>query len=190
MSDGTRPRSITQRWVAQRLPERPGLAHKGTFGRLLVVAGSLEYSGAAILTGLGAARAGAGLVCVATAESVATTLAGVVPELTWMLLAEEARGLISPAGWRRLLTESSGYDAVVIGPGLGRQPATRRRTRNLIAELHRPAVVDADGLNALADVPRWWQSTRAPLVLTPHPGEFARLTRADAPPADDAAARA
>ena len=168
---------LTQGWVAKRLPERPARAHKGSFGRLLIVAGSLEYAGAALLTGLGAIRAGVGLACLATPEAVGTRLMGLVPELTSMLLVEEAAGLIAPAGWRQLATEAGGYQAFVIGPGLGRQPATLRRARNFIGELRLPAVVDADGLTALAEVQRWWQPLRAPLVLTPHAGEFARLMR-------------
>lgn len=169
--------ALTQGWVAKRLPARPARAHKGTFGRLLIVAGSLEYAGAALLTGLGAIRAGVGLACLAAPEAVATRLIGLVPELTSMLLVEEAPGLTAPAGWRRLTTEAAGYQAFVIGPGLGRQPATLRRARNFIGELRLPAVVDADGLTALAEVQRWWQPLRAPLVLTPHAGEFARLLR-------------
>lgn len=168
---------LTQGWVAKRLPARPPRAHKGTFGRLLIVAGSLEYAGAALLAGLGAIRAGVGLACLATPEAVGTRLLGVVPELTAMLLVEEAPGLTAPAGWRRLATEAPGYGALVIGPGLGRQPATLRRARNFIGELTHPTVVDADGLVALSEVQRWWLPIRAPLVLTPHPGEFARLTR-------------
>ena len=168
---------LTQGWVAKRLPERPARAHKGSFGRLLIVAGSLEYAGAALLTGLGAIRAGVGLACLATPEAVGTRLMGLVPELISMLLVEEAAGLIAPAGWRQLATEAGGYQAFVIGPGLGRQPATLRRARNFIGELRLPAVVDADGLTALAEVQRWWQPLRAPLVLTPHAGEFARLKR-------------
>ncbi|HEV8251788.1 MAG TPA: NAD(P)H-hydrate dehydratase [Candidatus Limnocylindria bacterium] len=168
---------LTQGWVAKRLPERPARAHKGSFGRLLIVAGSLEYAGAALLTGLGAIRAGVGLACLATPEAVGTRLMGLVPELTSMLLIEEAPGLTAPAGWRQLATEAAGYQAFVIGPGLGRQPATLRRARNFIGGLRLPAVVDADGLTALAEVQRWWQPLRAPLVLTPHAGEFARLMR-------------
>lgn len=183
-------RALTQRWVADRLPPRPERAHKGDFGRVLVVAGSAEYPGAAMLTGLGAMRGGAGLVTVAAAESVADRLAGAVPELTWMVLDEEAPGLIAPSGWRRATSEAAAYDAVVIGPGLGRLPATQRRARNLVAGLAGPTVVDADGLNALAQGTRWWQDMKGPLVLTPHPGEFARLVGADAPAADDDAARA
>ena len=180
---------IDRDWVSARLPARPAHAHKGTFGRLLILAGSLEYGGAALLCGLGAARTGAGLVCIASPESVTLRLMGLVPELVLMPLAEEAAGLISPAGWRRASTESTSYDALVIGPGLGRQPGTLRRTRSLIAELQRPAVIDADGLNALAGGDRWWRDVSAPLVLTPHPVEFGRLTHA-APPADDDDARA
>lgn len=183
-------RSITQRWVARALPARPERGHKGDFGRLLVVAGSIDYPGAALLTALGAMRAGAGLVRVATAESVAARLAGAVPEITWMALDEEAPGLIAPGGWRRVTAEAPGFDAVVIGPGLGSQPATLRRARQLIGSLTVPAVVDADGLNALADAERWWQPLRAPMVLTPHPGEFSRLSRSAAPDAGDDAGRA
>jgi NAD(P)H-hydrate epimerase len=172
-------------WVAARLPARPARAHKGSFGRVLVVAGSLEYSGAALLAGLGAARTGAGLVSLATPESVGMRLMGVVPELTLTLLAEEAPGLTSPAGWRRLTTDATAFDALVVGPGLGRQAGTMRRTRNLIAELRRPAVIDADALNALAGVDRWWRNT-GPFVLTPHPGEFGRLS-GGVPPDDDEA---
>jgi hydroxyethylthiazole kinase-like uncharacterized protein yjeF len=182
--------SITQRWVARHLPQRNARAHKGDHGRLLVVAGSLEYPGAALLTALGAMRAGAGMVRIATAESVAARLAGSIPELTWMPLDEEAPGLIAPGGWRRVTTEAVRYEAVVIGPGLGSQPSTQRRARQLIASLTVPGVVDADGLNALADGSRWWQALRSPLVLTPHPGEFARLTGRPAPDGDDDEARA
>jgi len=177
--------AITQRWLAEHLPARDDRAHKGTFGRVLVVAGSLEYPGAAVLAGLGALRAGAGLVRVAAAEAVQARMAGSVPELAWMVLDEEAAGLIGPGGWRALTAESPAYDAVVVGPGLGRLPTTQRRTRSLITALGRPAVVDADGLNALAGGSRWWRDMHTALVLTPHPGEFARLTGAAAPDARD-----
>ena len=176
--------------MAAHLPPRRERAHKGDFGRVLIVAGSIDYPGAALLTALGAMRTGAGVVRVATAESVAARLAAAVPEITWMALDEEAPGLISPGGWRRVTTAAAEYDAVVIGPGLGSQPATQRRARQLIASMAVATLVDADGLNALAAGERWWQATRASMVLTPHPGEFARLTGADAPPADDDDARA
>ncbi len=171
-------RTLTQRWVADRLPERSAQAHKGTFGRVLVVAGSNEYSGAALLAGLGAARSGAGLVCLATPASVGLRLAGIAPELTSLLLEEEAPGLVSPVGWRQLAVEVRGYDAVVVGPGMGRHPSTQRRLRSFLAETERPTVVDADGLNALAAARGWWRQLHHAMVLTPHPGEFARLRSA------------
>ena len=188
-------RSITQRYVAGLLPARPARAHKGTFGSVLVVGGSLEYGGAPVLAALGAARAGAGLVCVAAAASVAARVAGPVPELTWLILDEEAPGLISPQGWRQVTAESARFGAAVIGPGLGRQGGTRRRARAFVADVPIPAVVDADGLNALAETRTWWRGLRSTLVLTPHPMEFARLRGADTPPDDSdderaAAARA
>jgi ADP-dependent NAD(P)H-hydrate dehydratase / NAD(P)H-hydrate epimerase len=183
-------RSITARWVSRALPPRPDHAHKGDFGRVLVVGGSIEFPGAALLAGLGAMRAGAGLVRVAAAESVVARLSSAIPELTWAALDEEAPGLIAPGGWRRATAEAATSDAVVIGPGLGRQAATHRRARQLITSVGVPAVVDADGLNALAEAARWWQGVPAPLVLTPHPGEFARLTRDPAPAADDDEGRA
>jgi NAD(P)H-hydrate epimerase len=88
------------------------------------------------------------------------------------------------------LTAAAGqYDAIVVGPGLGRHAATLRRTAHLLGELRRPVVVDADGLTALAGRDRWWRALTAPAVLSPHPGEFARLLRGEAPPGDDDAAR-
>ena len=176
--------------MADNLPARPDRAHKGDFGRLLVIAGSIDYPGAALLTALGAMRTGAGLVRVATAESVAARLAGAVPEITWMVLDEEAPGLIAPGGWRRITAEAAAFGAVVVGPGLGAQPSTRRRTRQLIGSLTVPAVVDADGLNALAGGQGWWRTLHAPLVLTPHPGEFGRLIGGSAPDGADDAGRA
>lgn len=172
-------REITDTWVREHLPARGRRSHKGSFGRVLVIAGSLEYGGAALLAGLGAARAGAGLVCLAAPESLGLRLIGEIPELITMLLQEEAPGLTGPNGWRRLAAEAADYEATVIGPGLGRQPSTLRRTRHLVGELRRPAVVDADALNALAESDRWWRAVATQLVLTPHPGEFARLTRSD-----------
>jgi NAD(P)H-hydrate epimerase len=181
--------TLTQKWVAGHLPEREQRGHKGTFGRVLVVAGSLEFAGAALLTGLGAARAGAGLVCLATPESVGLRLMGRVPELTALLLPEEAVGLVAPTGWRQLTAAAREYDAAVIGPGLGRHAATLRRVAALLSELQSPVVVDADGLTALAGRDRWWRGLTS-AVLTPHPGEFARLTKgAEVPAADDDAGR-
>ena len=175
MTSARRVEEVDDGWVADHLPDRPPRAHKGTFGRLLIVAGSFEYGGAPLLTGLGAARMGAGLVTVAVPESLQRRLVGAVPELTWLALSEDAGGLASAGGWRRLAGELARYDAMVVGPGLGRHPVTSRRVRRLLAERSVPAVIDADALNALAEEDRWWRTLRAPAVLTPHPLEFSRL---------------
>lgn len=185
MTERAEPAPIDPAWVAANLPDRSSRAHKGTFGRLLVIGGSLEYAGAPLLVGLGAARAGVGLVAIAAPESVALRLLGRIPELVVLPLPEEGAGLISPAGWRHVTAELRLYDAAVIGPGLGRHPSTMRRTRGLLGDLRAPAVVDADGLNALAEQDRWWEPLRAPLVLTPHPGEFANLSGRDTGPLPD-----
>ncbi|MDQ3880535.1 MAG: NAD(P)H-hydrate dehydratase [Chloroflexota bacterium] len=181
MSDDERPvtpfEPLDPAWVALELPDRPDDAHKGTFGRVLVVAGSTRYPGAAMLTALGAARAGAGLVCLAVPESLQRQLASSIPELVWLPLPEEAPGVSAPGAWRRIAEEADGYDVVVAGPGLGDLATTRRRARRLLSDLTWPLVIDADGLNALAEDARWWNELRAPSVLTPHPGEFARLAR-------------
>jgi NAD(P)H-hydrate epimerase len=113
-----------------------------------------------------------------------------VPELTALLLPEEAVGLVAPAGWRQLTAAAREYDAVVVGPGLGRHAATMRRTAHLLSEILQPVVIDADGLTALSGRDRWWRTVTAPAVLSPHPGEFSRLLRGgEAPPSDDDAAR-
>ena len=177
-------------WVADHLPQRPDRAHKGTFGKLLVLAGSLEYPGAALLAGLGAARMGAGLVCVAVPETLQRQLIGAVPELVWLPLAEEAPGVAGPGGWRRVAAEAGRYDAMVVGPGLGRHPTTLRRVRRLVADVRLPLVIDADGLNALAEADEWWRELQAPAVLTPHAAEFARLARTPGLVEDDDVARA
>lgn len=185
-----REERITRAWLAEHLPPRPDRAHKGDFGRVLVVAGSRDYPGAAVLTAVGAMRAGAGVVRIAATALVAETMAAAVPEATWMVLDDEAPGLIGPGGWRRLGEEAAGYDAVVIGPGLGRHAGAQRRMRGFVAASVRPTVVDADGLNALAEDPRWWRGRRGPMVVTPHPGEFSRLLGAQTPDAHDDEGRA
>ena len=131
---------LTSAWAATHLPPRPARAHKGTFGRLLVVAGSHGVRGRGPAGRSWAPRGPApGVVCLATPESVGARLLGAVPELTAMLLDEEAPGLIGPAGWRRVATEARSFDALVVGPGLGRHPATQRRVRGFLHELRQPA---------------------------------------------------
>ena len=168
------------------LPPRPADAHKGTFGRLLVVAGSRRYPGAAVLAARAAYRVGAGLVTLATPESLVPAVAGAMPEVTYLPLPDAgAPGVIGRAALAELRGEMHDYEALVLGCGLGRHPETEALVRTLVQDESlrslRGVVVDADGLNALAGAGSGWADALAtPCVLTPHPGEMARLRGVDA----------
>jgi len=152
------------------LPKREATSHKGTHGHLLVVAGSVGKSGAAILAGRAALRSGAGLVTVACPEAVRPLVAGALPELM-----TDGTGTFSSAEWHARL---EGRKAVVVGPGLGTELAATRLVRWLVQRSEQPLVVDADGLNALAGSLEVLSRARGGVVLTPHPGEMARLVGA------------
>lgn len=161
--------------VASHFPRRPRAGHKGTYGHLLLVAGSLGKTGAAALAAMAAMRSGVGLVTVATPASQQPVVAGLVLEaMTAPLPETAARSLALKA--REVIVELAGpRDAVAIGPGIGLDDETAQVARSLVRELPRPMVVDADGLTALAghlDVLRDAPSARC---LTPHPGEMARM---------------
>ncbi len=164
--------------IAGWLPPRPRRGHKGTFGKLLVLAGSLDHLGAALLAARAAARAGAGLVTLAVPASLQPLAAGRVLEVVTMGLPEtEVEGEVDPeAALERLLDMD--HDAAVLGPGL--RPGLA--TRDLVAAYLEagdqgppPACVDAEALNSLASLPDWPRGLHRPCVLTPHIGEFARL---------------
>ncbi|HEY8490991.1 MAG TPA: NAD(P)H-hydrate dehydratase [Dehalococcoidia bacterium] len=167
---------LTRSWVRDHLPARPEDANKGTFGRVLVVGGSAAYVGAVYLAACAAARAGAGLVTAACVPAVRAALAARLPEATFLPLAEH-EGAIEPGEARTVLDAAAGYSALLLGPGLTQheyaQSFVRLALFGLPAEV--PAVVDADGLNALARTEGWWTRLRSPTVVTPHPGEMARL---------------
>jgi len=169
---------LNPRWVRERLPARPAIGNKGTFGRVLVVAGSQLYTGAARLTSLAALRAGAGLVTLACPASVQALVAPDASEVTYLPLPETNGSVAAEAAIdvARVLPQ---YDALVLGPGLGQGPAQESFVRQLLCSLDEgapPVVIDAGGLNNLAKLPRWWERVNAECVLTPHPGEFSRLT--------------
>lgn len=160
------------------LPDRPADGHKGTFGRVLIVAGSRGMSGAAALAGTAALRGGAGLVSVALPQSVQTSVASLEPGYMTIGLNETAAGGVAESAFRELSPHLTGKDAVAIGPGLGSTSEVRGLARRLFVELTSPLVIDADGLNVLANDFRSGtitHSSPAPRILTPHPGEFARL---------------
>lgn len=187
--------------AAQLLPARPMDSHKGTFGKAMIVAGSLNYTGAAYLAAHAAYRVGCGLVTVAAPQIIIPTLAGMLPEATWLLLPHDM-GVINEPAVKVLRKEVEGYSALLLGPGWGREPVTGDFLRELLQpkeEIRRsraigfvpispddaedipdahlpPLVIDADGLNLLATFENWPRFVPPGTILTPHPGEFARLT--------------
>ncbi len=166
--------------AAAAWPPRDPAAHKGTFGHVLVIGGSLGKSGAAVLSALGALRSGAGLVTVATTAPALPLVAAARPELMTEPLEAAADGELAAAAVEHALELARSRDAVVLGPGLGQAAQTRAFVRAFAARCKVPLIVDADGLNAFGasdgapaalDLLR-----RAPAtVVTPHPGEMARL---------------
>jgi NAD(P)H-hydrate epimerase len=160
------------------LPARDKRGHKGAFGKLLVLAGSLDYAGAALLVCRAAGRAGAGLVTLAVPESLQPLFAAKVVEATTMALPEDDVEEIDPEpAMARILDHD--HDAIVIGPGLRPGLATAELVRLLLAAGDdggtAPVVLDAEALRSLATEEHWWDGDRRPSVLTPHTGEFARL---------------
>jgi NAD(P)H-hydrate epimerase len=163
--------------AASLLPTRDPNGHKGTFGRLAVVAGSLDYAGAALLAGSAGLRAGCGVVEVHVPASLQPHIAGRVPELITRGLAEDpARGEVDAHEAARQVLAPS-HDALVIGPGLRPGPSTEGLVRALLLAPGTPAVLDAGALDAIAGPPGWWEGVERACVLTPHPGELRRLGR-------------
>ena len=159
------------------LPERRADTHKGSYGHVAVVAGSRDKPGAACLTSWAVLRAGSGLVTCFTARSAQPIVAASHAEIMTVSLDETPQGAISGGGgflYEELLAERA---AVAIGPGLGRAPETVSLVMALLSSLEVPIVLDADGINALeGDTEKLRRSVERPLVLTPHPGEFSRLS--------------
>jgi hydroxyethylthiazole kinase-like uncharacterized protein yjeF len=167
------------------LPERPVRGHKGTFGRLLVVAGSLDFAGSALLVCTAAGRAGAGLVTLAVPESLQPLFAARIVEATTLGLPEDDVEEVEPEGALARILDHE-HDALVIGPGLRPGLTTVELIRGLLGVADDgppPAVVDAEALRSLAADDEWWLGVRRPCVLTPHTGEFARLRAASGIPA-------
>ncbi len=162
--------------AAPLLPARPATGHKGTFGHLLVVAGSTGKAGAAAMTAEGGLRSGAGLVTVAAPASVQAALAVKLTEAMTEPLAE-VDGALSLQALEPLRRLGDGKQALALGPGLGLAEETRALVRRLLCECPLPLVLDADGLNAVAERPALLRERAAgSTILTPHPGEMARLT--------------
>ena len=185
-------REMVRRMLVRRAPD----AHKGTFGKALIVAGCANYVGAAYLAGAAATRAGAGLVTLALPSSIQTAVASRLAEATYLLLPSDL-GAIAPAAAVIVAECAQEYDGLLIGPGLGRDKGTAAFVEGLLSGPAKPRsigfpgagrslversplpplVVDADGLNIMAELDNWPLRLPPNSIVTPHPGEMARLMR-------------
>lgn len=156
------------------LPDRDVDAHKGDFGRILLLCGSRGYTGAAALAAMGAMRSGAGLCFVGVPESIYAIEAVKLTEPIVFPLPD-ADGKLSVQALPQILKRLSGMDAVLIGPGLGQSEGTLAAVRAVLEEFPGPVVLDADGINVLCAHMDILRERKSPTVLTPHAGEFARL---------------
>jgi ADP-dependent NAD(P)H-hydrate dehydratase / NAD(P)H-hydrate epimerase len=168
---------ITAQDVAPLLGPRPAVSNKGNFGHVLVVGGSVGKAGAAAMAGMSALRAGAGLSTVATAKSVLATVAGFHPELMTEPLEETEAGTISLRAleYGRMDALVKGMSVLAIGPGVSRNAETAEFVRTVVGKYAMPMVLDADGLNAFDGHAKELNGRGRALVITPHPGEMARL---------------
>ncbi len=198
---------ITEEWAASVLPRRRSGAHKWSVGGIVIVAGSPPFAGAAALCCAGAGRSGAGIISAALPRSIAPVVVGLVPEVTVVILPEGESNSVAVRAAEAIGERLERSAAMVVGPGLGDDAATAALLGTLfgftrvrgsigfgtassgpdtngpewtIAAAGKPVVVDADGLNWLAQQEDWWERVPAELmVLTPHPGEMARLFGVD-----------
>ncbi len=161
--------------IIPKLTPRALDAHKGDFGKICIIAGSLGMSGAAALSGRSALRAGAGLVRVATPKSVLPIVASIEPSFTTIPLAEDTAGRISAKAINTILDAVAENDCFAFGPGVGQSGDIHKVVETLIQQENLKLVIDADGLNNLSKIKNWPDKLKANIVLTPHPGEFARL---------------
>jgi len=196
---------VDREWVKDKLPGRGNNGHKGTYGRALVVAGSVNYIGAPALAAEAAYRSGAGLVTVASASPVIMALAGQLREVTWIMLSHDM-GVIAEGATQAVFKEINKMKSLLIGPGFGTEKTTgefieallkapqesakkpgKRKLGFGIGQIDDddgdekeairipPLVIDADGLNLLAEIDNWWELLPENTIITPHPGEMARL---------------
>lgn len=154
---------LTKQYIISLLPKRPKDANKGTFGKVLVIAGSENYPGAAYLASAAAYRVGAGLVTLATIPIVQNIVSKKLPEVTYLPYDKVFEGL-------------SQYDVLLFGPGLGQEKDKVEFIETLLKKPLPETVIDGDGLNILSKIGNWWDKLKTEAVLTPHPGEMSRLT--------------
>ncbi len=154
---------LTREYISALLPKRPNDANKGTFGKVLVIAGCENYPGAAYLSCVAAYRVGAGLVTLVTDDIVKIIVSRKLPEVTFLSLEEVNQKL-------------SNFNVLLLGPGLGQDDKAVNLVKQLIKKKLPKTIIDGDGLNILSKIDKWWDKLNGEVVLTPHPGEMSRLT--------------
>ncbi|RKX31331.1 MAG: bifunctional ADP-dependent NAD(P)H-hydrate dehydratase/NAD(P)H-hydrate epimerase [Verrucomicrobia bacterium] len=165
--------------VRRLFPPRKKVSHKGDYGKLLIIGGSRKYSGAVTMAARAAIRSGAGLVTLLVSPGVAPFVRAAGPEIMVETAPEDESGALSPELWGTWRDRLADFDALLLGPGLGRGEGVHSLVRNIIRDLRIPAVVDADAISVMAGQPHWFDRAQAPVVMTPHPGELARLLSED-----------
>ncbi|MEE0756299.1 ADP-dependent NAD(P)H-hydrate dehydratase, partial [Allofournierella sp.] len=167
-------KEITAQQVFELLPRRKADSHKGSYGKVMCLAGSARFRGAAALAAEGALRAGAGLVTLASVEPVIAAVAARTPECVFLPCRQSAGGGVSAQSGKAVLEKVRGMEVLLFGPGLGDTPDTAALLEQLGPSAGCALVLDADGLNAAAKMDSLPRSPGLPLILTPHPGEMAR----------------
>lgn len=165
---------IEQDYVKSLLPQRALTAHKGNFGKVLLLCGSVGFTGAAEMAAKAAARCGSGLVFVGVPQEVYAIVAGKLTE-PMVFPLPSADGKLSAAAVREVLHRLQGMDAVLVGPGLGQCEGVRAVVEAILSHAHIPVVLDADGINVLARNIDVIRESTCPILVTPHAGEFARM---------------
>jgi hydroxyethylthiazole kinase-like uncharacterized protein yjeF len=162
-----------------RLLRRKADSYKGDFGHVFILAGSTRFSGAAVLCAESAMRSGAGLVTLGAPKSINNAIIKIKPkEVMTLPLAQTKEQTLSLGAYKKIRYFAKGADVLAIGPGLGKDNSTYKLARRVISNIHKPMVIDADGLNALAgqtDILKTNRKSRPDTILTPHPGEMSRL---------------
>ena len=166
---------LEKQTIAPLFPPRPFNSHKGTFGHLLILAGSAGKTGAAALCATAAKRIGTGLVTLGVPESIHAAMEPMVVEPMTVPLPETASGTLSSDGLDRILALAADRQALALGPGLGTDPKTRDLVKSLVKDCPLPVVMDADAITCMAGCPDLFTARKSPAILTPHPGEMARL---------------
>ncbi|MCM1054630.1 MAG: NAD(P)H-hydrate dehydratase [Bacteroides sp.] len=162
--------------IKRLFPERPRHSNKGTFGKLLNIAGSNKYMGAALLSSRAALRSGVGLAELASVERVLTAAAAYIPECVFTELPADGEGYISEKAIEIIEAAADNYSAVSVGCGMGNRESTKKIVEFLLKNGKTPLILDADGINSISDNINVLKDKSRPVIMTPHPGEFGRLT--------------